>query len=70
MAEGASLLATGIGAEGSGELQNIIIHGSSFFLAWLAGPAIQVRNEPYRVTFELVVGTGDPMRTGFGGAGE
>jgi len=62
-----ALLVSGIANETAGELQNIIIHGQAFFLAWFAGPPIAVRDEPYRVTFDLVVGTGDPMRKSFAG---
>lgn len=42
--------------------QNVIIHDTAFFFAWLDGEPAQLVAKPHRVRFVLTVGKGDPMR--------
>jgi hypothetical protein len=61
MDDGTSLLVTDIRSSAPTPLQNCIIHGRSLFLAWLSGAEVKVSAAPYRVSFRLIPGRGDPM---------
>jgi len=60
--DGTSLLVSEIKWDTPVAPQNVIIHGTAFFFAWLDGRPSMLVPKPHRVRFVLTVGKGAPMR--------
>ncbi|MBN2452356.1 MAG: hypothetical protein JXR77_18360 [Lentisphaeria bacterium] len=59
---GEGILVHDIRCENPRDLQNVIIHGKAFFLAWYAGAPVPIPGAAHRLSFAVTIGRGDPMR--------
>jgi len=58
---GASLLVSNIKTKDTSPMQAVIIHGRTFFLAWLSGIPTRLDRTPLSTEFDLCISRGDPM---------